>query len=350
MILENNVPCHSADLNLTCDLVEASEYSSSGIRLFSDKTSITDQYNECTNSGDDDWHERRNFYSSCDDEFERTAPPLIRSNSYTLESPSPVLLAHLRSMGLESSFGDEHTFQTFTSPDSAKSNFETEDKPFIDGKQTEDALTVETSEQNDGANTDSKTTEQVLNLSDSVYNETAAESSNRFQLDSAHDRPNLEKKTDLVVTQLDIELLKALNTLALNEKEQILLLLKSRDCGSVQMNSEAALITNSPYNQENNISVCSDASINFPCVVTRTSKFSETKIDIFDESDNFITEKTVSNTIIRNILNCSKNLFDDSVWLQKASRQVLITIKRKRRNNCNKFFAGMGGFYNRSSR
>lgn len=320
-IVSENVPY----LNLTCDLVEASEYSSSGIRFFDDKISITDPHT-------DDLHEFRNICSPCEQELEQTAPPLIRSNSYTLESPSPLLLAHLKSMGLESSFGDEQTFQTLTSPDSAKSNFETENKPFIDAKRTEGVLlTVETEEKND-SDAQSKTAEEQLNWSDLVDivpHEAAAENLNISEIDSLQNSPNLEKRTDVVITELDIELLKALNKLALNEKEQILLLLKSHDHEHTQIQiSETALITNSSLqNHENNISICSDISINLPCVVTQTSKLCETtKIDILDQSDNFITEKTVSNTVVRNILNCSKKLFDDPVRLQERSREVILEI------------------------
>lgn len=308
-------------------MVEASEYSCSGIRLFNDRTSITDQ---CSDSHTDDWHENRNFCSPCEEQSEQTAPPLIRSNSYTLESPSPLLLAHLKSMGLESSFENEQTFQTLiTSPDSAKSNFETENKPFIDAERA--LSTVDTDDKND-SDAQSKTAEDQLNWSDSVDilpHETATENSNIFQLDSLQTSPNFEKKTDVVITELDIELLKALNKLALNEKEQILLLLKSHDREQSQIqSSDTALMANSSlHKHENNISVCSDTSINSPCVVTQTSKFSETvKIDILDDSDNFITEKTVSNTVVRNILNCSKKLFDDQIWLQERSREVMFII------------------------
>lgn len=323
--LENNVPCRSTDcLNLTCDLVEVSEYSGSGIRIFSDTKSITESN---LTEHDDSLHEKKDLNSSFD-EFERKAPRLIRSNSYTLESPSPILLAHLRSLGLESSFEDDNTLQVLTSPDSAKSNIETEDKPFPGEIIKEGALKVEANKENDCA-TDSKSeTLEQQTLHDSMDNnlidEDAFEHSVKPQLQLIPNSLSSEDKKDIVITEIDMELLKALNNLASSEKEQILLSLKSQNYGQLNLNFLP--------DKENSSSTISDTSANFLCeafqgVVTQTSKFSETKIDIFDKNDDIVVEKIVSNTVVRNILNCSKEIsHDDDFWLQQRLKQVTKNI------------------------
>lgn len=324
-----NVSCKNDRLNLSCDLVEASEYSSNGIRLFGDSTE------QCSESisiaPNEDFCEIKNRFC-LDDDFERKAPPLIRSNSYTLESPSPVLLAHLRNMGLESSFSDDTTVQNL-SPDTEISTLETDDGPFNGRNEEHDALiAIESKEQyNDSA--------RLNTLEQQNITEDVAENSVICHVDSNQNKTNLivENKTDLILTETDVELLKALNKLAFDEKQQILVLLKSQNNKQFNTNFAIDLLTTSPSELENDRMDCersnsivpSDLPLSVQNVQTQISTFSETEIDIFDKNDNFTGETTVSTTFVRNILNCSKTLFfEDDIWQQHLKQVRVYVVNR----------------------
>lgn len=309
------MPCSNREcLNLTCDVVEISEYSSNGIRLFNDKLNVDDYKELCSSTFSED-HNKKDFNStSFNEDCEIKPAPLIRSNSYTLESPSPVLLAHLKNMSLEASFGDDCMIpQNWIPP-----------KNQNDQQQS---------------NNCEKPTESALILENNIHIDCEAERQYLFkenELDPAKaastaSSPELVDKSQ---TEIDTELLNILNKLSSKDKEQILLLLKLQEQGQVDLNSETLIAIRSPQN--NNSPICTDSCSQTPClpredahsVLTQTSQFSEMKIDFLDASeDNLLKEKVVNNTIVRNILNCSKNLFsEDDVWLQQRLRQVF--------NNC----------------
>lgn len=308
------MPCSNREcLNLTCDVVEISEYSSNGIRLFSDKINV-DYYKEpCSSTFSEDHHKEDSGSSSFNEDYEIKPAPLIRSNSYTLESPSPILLAHLKNMSLESSFGDDYMI-----PQIPPKNENEQEQPNNSEKPTESALTVQNNVQND-----CEEEQQSLVKENEID---SAKASNT----SCSPR-SLEKSQ----AEIDTELLNILNKLSSKDKEQILLLLKLQEQGQVDLNAEATLATKSP---QDNGPICTDSCIQTPyypredtqSVLTQTSQFSEMKIDFLDASeDNFLQEKVVTNTIVRNILNCSKKLIsEDDVWLKQRLRQVVTFLFR----------------------
>lgn len=91
---------NQSNLNLTCNIVDISEYSDEGVKFFEDSVSCASncetERNVLSIATDTNI-----FSTECDKSDLEVGlsvvpkPRLIRSNSYTLESPSPILLAHI---------------------------------------------------------------------------------------------------------------------------------------------------------------------------------------------------------------------------------------------------------------
>lgn len=318
------MPCLNRDyLNLTCDVVDVSEYSNNGIRLFCDTTHVDYSKEPCSTAISESFDEKKDSF---DEEFEKKPPRLIRSNSYTLESPSPVLLAHLRNMSLESSYGDDS--QNWKPPEMQKADQQKDSNSINEKTQTQSAFDMENSVQNNTEGETKNDTESE-NFSLSLVNKTDDAAQMKSSSPSS---PTY--KTDFTQTEIDMELQNILNKLSSHDKEQILLLLKLQEQGQVTLNPEVPVLVDEPTC----IDSCSQTACFPPAdsqsVLTQTSQFSEMNIDFGDTSDdnNFVQEKRVSDTVVRNILNCSKKLFsEDDVWLQQRLRQVTIFSSHKKR-------------------
>ncbi|KAB0792740.1 hypothetical protein PPYR_14699 [Photinus pyralis] len=79
-VLPRNVPLEGTKTQLTRNIFDVTEYNDNGIILF--------------NNLDGEEHDLQ--VSACDDAQQQSQPRLLRSNSYTLDAPSPILLEYFK--------------------------------------------------------------------------------------------------------------------------------------------------------------------------------------------------------------------------------------------------------------
>lgn len=343
----NLVPCDNQNCSLTCDIVDISEYSNDGVRLF-DSSFCEETFKEKDN---------QNLSSSCDDSKEPPSdspkPRLIRSNSYTLESPSPMLLAHLNE-SFEITCSNNKTFDE----DSNKkleaietkemsqigSNNEADKTNEYDNKTNQyDCQTNEydktndydkefnnttkcdfnkTNERSDQWPIDSQETNEIKNLETNEY----------IPEQKSQNNPN--KKRDIKT-----ELLTVLNNIPENYAEKILQLLQEKP---LDLNESKDKSPQTDYS-ERNLLLRGVNDLSFDTVNSYTSSqtiycmingSNETLNAIPPMAQNDINEdlvrpkttesvKFVSDHTVRNILNCSKELFPQKdPWMERHLKQV----------------------------
>lgn len=339
----NLVPCDNQNSSLTCDIVDISEYSSDGVRLF-DSSLCEATFKEKDN---------QNSSSSCNEskELHSDSPKqrLIRSNSYTLESPSPMLLAHLNeSFEIENvsqiSFSNNKTFDG----DSNKKLEAIEGKEitYIEGNNEDDKInqydnkTNEYDKPQEYDNTNECDFNKINERSDQWPNDSQKTSeiknleNNTRVLEEKSQSTDANKKRDIKT-----ELLTVLNNIPENYAEKILQLLQEKPFDS----NETKEISPQIDYGERNLLLRGINDLSFDTVNSYTS--SQTiycMINGSNETLNGITQmahselnedpvrpkttesvKFVSDHTVRNILNCSKELFPEKEpWMERRLKQV----------------------------
>lgn len=347
---ENDVPFSiQSSLNLTCDLIDVTEYSNDGIRLFNNQPVVDYAVIKDNNPAMVETETTKDNVQVSENAEEgamclQKKPALIRSNSYTLESPSPVLLAHLRNMSLESSMSNETELRKLISLDSDRSDQENEAS--CSARSSCDITQLELPSKAGESLPPQKTDESLENC------------------------PEISEKSDEIEEkEKDQELLKMLSSLSKDEKEQLFQLLKldgrrqlttderatnellasSVSLCSDNENLESLAISQSiPFFAMNNLSMLPyNETVSFTSysfedetknIMVRNASDTngvvrkEVIVDLLETrdisepenaKDSFLRQKVSSDTIVRNIINCSKELFpEDDVWMEKQLKQV----------------------------
>lgn len=359
----NSVPCDNQNSSLTCDIVDISEYSSEGVRLFD--SSICD-----ATFKDKDNH---NLSSSCDESKELFSdlpkPRLIRSNSYTLESPSPMLLAHLHeSFELENTTqmsiysnnvncdGDSNKNVEGIERKDIENNGEVHKRNQYDNETNEygnETYEYEKTNEYDKTNDSDKSKEydntnecDFNKLNECEFNET--NECNDRQIDNLEinevenlgtDKHVSSVKSPNIKRDIKTELLTVLNNIPENYAEKILQLLQEKPLDFNETKEKPPQIDYS----HRNLLLKGVNDLSFDTVNSYTS--SQTiycMINGSNETLNAITPmahselnedlvrpkttesvKFVSDHTARNILNCSKELFPEKdTWIENHLKQV----------------------------
>lgn len=402
---ENNV-------NLTCNIVDISEYSDDGVRFFDDSISCPSNCDTERNifpipldvpalnltqkqsSSDTEASTLEGFSVAYQQMTEACSispvkPRLIRSNSYTLESPSPVLLAHLEKQRSEE--GQKYEFKSlrnWCSLDNGKLT-----QGFGDSSAEIVDKAPEKSDIRDESGDGLKDTEPAVEKVDLIELEKEFVSN---EIENCGTNEPVNESTENGTTHCDLkqfsdiekQLLDVLNNVPEKYTKQILDLLEKRIQNEIQTPAftEIRKILLQPEETSKNQTVVQKLDENAPklpepCAVhpvtphsdclentnsftssqtiyytinsssetlnalsTPLDKLIDTESDS-DVNDNKKTEKSPPeaankplssrnicktlihesvNCTVRNILNCSKELFpQEDVWIQPRLRQVV---------------------------